>query len=57
MAASDKERKKAAKHGVRVAKISYGLDRARIAKEDKQAHAQCDGNKSDERNTCNSEVA
>lgn len=50
------ERKKAAKHQLRIAKISYGIDKARIAKEDKQAKAQCNEIKDEERNTCNLEV-
>jgi len=55
--ASDDERKKAAENGVRVAKISYGMDKAKIANEDKQAHAQCNEIKGKERSICNSEVA
>lgn len=54
---SDEERQKAAKRGVRVAKISYGMDKARIAKEDKQARAECNELRGEGRITCNSEVA
>ena len=55
--ASDAERTQAAKNKTRVAKISYGMDKARIAAQDKQAHALCNELKSDERNRCNAEVA
>jgi hypothetical protein len=55
--ASDAERKKAAKNATRVAEISYGMDKARIATEAKQAHVQCSELKSEERSKCNAEVA
>lgn len=55
--ASEEERKKAAKHGRRIAKISVGMDKARITKEDKQARAQCNELKGEERKICNVEVA
>ena len=54
---SDVEKQKLVKHVGRVAKISYGMDKARIAKEHKQARAQCDELKGDERKTCHLEVA
>lgn len=54
---SDEERKTAAKRAVRVAKISYGMDKAKIAKENKQVHALCNEIKGKERSICNSEVA
>ncbi len=54
---SDEERKTAGKRAAHVAKISYGMDKAKIAKEDKQAHALCNEIKGKERSICNSEVA
>ena len=54
--ASDDERKKAAEQAARLAKITYGMEKARIASEDNQAHAECKKIKGEERNTCNSEV-
>lgn len=53
----DSERKKAEKHGLRVAKSSYGMDKAKIAEGDKQARVQCDKLKAMERNVCRKEVA
>ncbi|WP_194715740.1 hypothetical protein [Noviherbaspirillum soli] len=54
---SDAERKQAARNGARVARISYGMDKARIAAQDKQAHIQCNALTGEARNTCNAEVS